>query len=133
MLDKMPMKTYTTLSFSRSLVLRGALHCGLLGSPALLHAQTTLISGSTGNGDFQSPNVAAPTQFASGTITSWASWTEQDTTATDTGIYDSPNAGGSQVAYIQSGGAIRNLTTYTIQAGDVIEYGFTDVIGSRSD
>ena len=127
------MKSNPILPFSRSVMLRCSLQCALIAVPAALHGQTTLIGGATGNGDFQNPNIAAPTQFSSGTITNWASWTEQDTTATDTGIYDSPNAGGSQVAYIQGGGAIRNLTTYTIQVGDIIDYGFTDVLGARSD
>ena len=91
-------------------------------------AATILIDDTTRNGSFEDPN-SGTVNFITGTITDWSNWSEIDTADNDTGTYTN----GERVAYIQPGGAIRNITGHIIAVGDVINYGFTDHQGSRGD
>jgi hypothetical protein len=91
-----------------------------------------LIGGDVGNGNFESPDVGAATNFNTGSISNWSNWTEVDTADSDTGVYDS-GAAGSQIAYIQPGGAIVNMTSHIIAVGESFSYGFTDIDALRGD
>ena len=107
------------------------LSVALLVSAISGHAATTLIGGSLLNGDFEVSTTGA-VSFSSGTIANWATWTEQSTAAGDTGVYSSPTSG-NRSAYLQPGAAIRDMTSYIIGQGDVLQYGFTDVLGARPE
>lgn len=94
-----------------------------LGASATSQAATlTLIGGSTNNGDFEIGSGL----ISGGSVTSWATWTEQSTADNNTGIHTAGPVGPDQNIYIQGGGAIRNITTHTAAIGDTFEYGFTD-------
>lgn len=89
----------------------------------------TIISGTLGNGDFETPNVTSPTQVDdTGTaIPGWAFFG----TDRDVGVYDSGGVG-SQVLFIQGGSTIRSTaTTSVIQVGDVLSFGFTNALNGR--
>lgn len=95
------------------------------------HAATTVIGGSVGNGDFEVSSTGTVT-FTSGTIANWGTWTEQSTASGDTGVYTSPSSG-NRSAYLEPGAAIQNMSSYVIGQGDVLQYGFTDVLGGRPE
>lgn len=94
-------------------------------------ALITLIGGATGNGNFESPNVTAPTQVdtVGAVIPNWSIWTQQGVD-NDTGVYDAGSTG-SQVLYIQGGGAVKNVTSYVVQAGDLFDFSFLHALVGR--
>lgn len=93
---------------------------------------SSLIGAAQRNGSFEETNVTSPTNIGGGGVPSWQTWTGRSTATNDTGIYDSPVAR-SQALYIQSGGAVANMTDHLITAGKTFRYGFTDVMaGTRN-
>lgn len=107
----------------------------LMGSIIAVRADV-LIDNTTANGSFEL-GPAAKTMFSSGTIPNWENWSEVDTADNDTGT-DLAGGGtytgqdGARVAWLQPGGAILNMTTYAIQAGDTIDYSVWDVLAGRN-
>lgn len=99
----------------------------LLGSLLPAHAATILIGGATLNGNFEDSGTGT-VLFSLGTIPNWASWTEVGTASANTGVYTN---GGDRTAYIEPGGAIRNMTSYTVAAGDTFTFSFDNERANR--
>lgn len=98
----------------------------LMAAPG--HAATLLIGGALLNGNFESSSTGT-VMFISGNIANWANWAELDTANNNTGVYTNQ---GDRTAFIQSGGAIRNMTTYVATVGDIFTYSFDNELAGRS-
>lgn len=111
-------------------------------------AATVLISPTVNNGSFESVNGTINTAFttkiaqwdgsANGEIDNWTVWTGVSTAANDSGTQiwtggPQPPAGpeGVRFAFLQPGNAVANMTTYTVQAGDVFTFSW-DHVGTRN-
>lgn len=108
----------------------------------------TLISPTLNNGSFESINGTVNTAntvkigqwdgSASGEIDNWAVWSGVSTASNDSGTQFwsttlTPPAGpeGVRFAFLQPGNAVTNMTSYTIQAGDVFTLSW-DHVGTRN-
>ncbi len=95
---------------------------------------TILIGGSVQNGDFEDPTTGK-VMVESGNVPSWSVWTEVATASNDTGT--DTIAGGvagvdTRILFIQPGGAVKNMTTETIDAGETFTYSLDFTTAGRS-
>jgi autotransporter-associated beta strand protein len=107
---------------------------GTTASSALtLTVGSVLIDPTHNNGSFE--NNSSKTTFASGNVPNWVVWPGVSTASNDSGSdADAANASqGTRIAYLQSGNADYNLTTYTIRAGDKITYTWDWVFVGRGN
>ncbi len=89
---------------------------------------TTLIGGSIQNGDFELP-ASGKVHISTGQIPSWTVWTEVSGASNDTGV---DNGASSRIMFIQPQAAVKNMTDYTINAGDVFTYSLENVLAGRA-
>jgi autotransporter-associated beta strand protein len=111
------------------------LGCALLS--ACLLAQTgsaseTLIDPTHNNGSFELP-ASGKVTFVSGNIPNWAVWTEASTASNDSGAQNSGNSSqGTRDAYLQSGNADYNMTTWVVSPGDQFTFSWDHVSRNSS-
>ncbi|TWT78331.1 hypothetical protein Pla123a_11220 [Posidoniimonas polymericola] len=111
----------------------------LLVSAASLNAQTVLIGPNTNNGSFEYAGGVLNTdkiQVWDGApdVDNWSVWAGVSTADNDSGVENTGNASdGTMVAFMQSGNAMHNLTSWIAAEGDRFNFSWDHVLREDRD